>query len=385
MNIFPRSFQTPTLFPPATAFAALGMAALLALPAAAEPALADKKDDKAQFEELVEVSEVLLDVLVTDKKGNVVLGLEPSDFVVVEGGEEHPVTAASFYSNRFESKGGREGELKKPQPGEVLADRYFILYFHDQRRIAGDDPTGRIVRAQFESGRQAQRWVREEMLGGDWVAVVGYDVKLKVYSDFTRDRRALEEAIEQARLGRDSENQWASRRPEVPANQPSLLRHLPAGEELGKKSGNMYEALSLIAESTHDIVGRKNLMLFTIGFGEFRQGFSRGDERYYPELKESLNDNNVAVYPIDLVPSEYEHTQQYFLHQLADESGGFYHRTFVSFITPMRLIADEANGYYLLSYQATHPANESGYREVKVRARNPEWKLRARQGYRFGA
>lgn len=360
-------------------------AAILAGPAFAEPtAEAQTEKGTPAFQDLVEVSEVLLDVLVTDKKGNVVVGLEPSDFVVIENGEEHPVTGASFYSNRFEVQDGAPGTLKKPRPGEVLADRYFVLFFHDQRRIAADDPSGRIVRQQFEAGRQAQRWVREEMLGGDWVAVVGYDVGLKVYSDFTRDRRTLEEAIERARLGRDSDNEWLSRRPETPSGQPSLLRHLPAGKELSKQSTQMYDALSLVAESTFDIVGRKNLLLFSIGFGEFRQGFSRGDERYYPDLRESLNDNNVAVYPIDLVPSEYDHSQQDFLQQLASDSGGYYHRTFVSFITPLRQIADEANGYYLLSYQATHPANERGYREIKIKAKNPEWKLRARQGYRFG-
>lgn len=380
-----RSFN-PAMFTPRS-LAGFALIAALAGPLAAAPTAQGDRDDnnnKARFDEMVEVSEVLLDVLVTDRKGNVVVGLEPSDFVVVEDGKEHPVTGASFYSNRFELQEGQEGRIKKPQPGEVLADRYFILFFQDMRRIASDDRSGRIVRSQFEAGRQAQRWVREEMLGGDWVAVVGYDVSLKVYSDFTRDRKSLEQAIEDARLGRDVDNQWASRRPDLPAEQPSLQRYLPAGKELSKKSGNMYEALSLVAESTHDIIGRKNLMLFTIGFGEIRQGVTRGDERYYPELKESLNDNNVAVYPIDLVPSSFEHTQENFLHQLADESGGLYQRTFVSYITPMRQVADEANGYYLLSYQATHPANDRGYREVKVKARNPEWKLRARQGYRYG-
>jgi VWFA-related protein len=382
----------PTQRPQAIAPLTLGMltgAALFALsvvPAFAAPNAAVPPSASNQFGETVEVSEVLLDVLVTDQKGDVVVGLQPEDFVIVEEGKEHGVTGASFYSNRFEvQEGGRQG-VKKPQPGEVLADRYFILFFQDHRRIGN---VGRVVRQQLEAGRQAQRWVKEEMLGGDWVAVVGYDVKLKIYSDFTRDRRALEEAVQMASVGRDVDKAWASRRPEVPEGQPSLLRHLPLGKELSKQSENMYDALSLVAEATYDIVGRKNLMLFSIGFGEFNQGLtregtSRADERYYPGLKESLNDNNVAVYPIDLVPTEFRHSQENFLQELASDTGGYYHRTFVNFITPMRAVADEANGYYLLSYQATHPANERGYREIKVKTKNPEWKLRFRQGYRFG-
>lgn len=336
-----------------------------------------------EYRDLVEVSEVLLDVLVTDRDGNVVVGLTPDDFVVEEKGKVLPLTGASFYSNRFLLPENRTGGVAKPGPGEVLADRHFIFYFHDQRRI--DDPGSRIIRQQLDSGRQAKRWIEEEMLQGDWVAVVGYDVKLKVYSDFSRDRKSLAEAVERASRGIDPGTEWASRRPEVAEGVPTLLRDLPTGKELSKASEHMYDALSLVAESTHGIVGRKNLLLFTIGFGDLRMGFSRPDSRYWPKLRESLNDNNVAVYPIDLVPTEFQHTQEDFLSELANETGGYYHRSFVSFITPLRQIADEVNGYYLLSYLASHQEGERGYREVTVKARNPELKVRARQGYRFGS
>lgn len=344
------------------------------------------------FGEMVEVTEVLMDVLVTDGDGNVVLGLGPEDFTVIDEGQERPVTGVSFYSNRFELKEGVQG-IQHPAVDEVLADRYFILFFHDQRRLA--EPSGRIYRRQVDAARQARRWVEEEMLQGDWVAVVGYDVKLKVFADFTRDRGHLVEAIDYAARSRDPKNEWLSRRPDVPEGTPSLLAHLPSGKELRKESKRIYDGLSLVAEATHDIVGRKNMLLFTIGFGELRNiagnsGFiaggitARPDERYYPDLEASLNDNNVAVYPIELTPPEFESSQQDFLQLLASDSGGEYFFNFVSFITPMRLIADEANGYYLLSYAAEHPSGESGYRDVEVEVTNPELKVRARTGYRFG-
>ena len=338
---------------------------------------------QGEFRDLVEVSEVLLDVLVTDRKGNVVVGLTPDDFVIEEKGKNLPITGASFYSNRFLLPEGQKQGVAKAAPGEVPADRHFIFFFHDQRRI--DDPTSRIIRQQLDAGRQARRWIEQEMLQGDWVAIVGYDVKLKIYSDFSQNRRDLADAAERASRGVDPGTEWASRRPEVAEGVPSLMRDLPVGKELSKASEHMYDALSLVAEATHGIVGRKNLLLFTIGWGDLRQGISRPDSRYWPKLKESLNDNNVAVYPLDLVPSEFEHTQESFLNDLASETGGYYYRQFVSFITPLRQIADEVNGYYLLSYLASHPEGERGYREVEVKTRNPELKVRARQGYRFGS
>lgn len=367
----------------------LGASLLLALPvtaaSAAEAAQASSEAPaiRSQFGEAVEVSEVLLDVLVTDRDGNVVVGLTPDDFIVEEKGKELPLTGASFYSNRFLLPDKKTGKVAKPAAGEVPADRHFILFFHDQRRF--DDPGSRIIRQQLDAGRQAKRWVETEMLQGDWVAVVGYDVRLKVYSDFSRDRKDLVEAIDRASQGRDAGTEWASRRPAVAEGVPTLLRDLPYGKELSKASEHMYDALSLVAEATHGIVGRKNLMLFTIGFGDLDHGFSRPDTRYWTDLKESLNDNNVAVYPIDLVPSEYRHSQEDFLNDLASETGGYYYRNFVSFLTPMRQIADEVNGYYLLSYLAPHQQGERGYQEVTVKARNPELKVRARHGYRVGS
>lgn len=348
----------------------------------------------ASFGELIEVSEVLLDVLVTNKDGDVVLGLGPEDFVVVDGKEERPITGADFYSNRFLMRDDApKGKIQQPPQDEIPSDRFFILFFHDQRR---NDPGNLLFRRQMRASKHAQRWVREEMLQGDWVAVLSYDVKLKVQSDFTQDRGQLQEAIRRASLGKDPSNEWASRREDVPVEAPSLLAHLPEGKELRDNSEHLYDGLSLAAEATRDIHGRKTMMLFTVGFGDVRSpvgnsfqpgrgSTSRPDERYYPKLKASLNDNNVAVYPIDLVPSEWDHSQRDFLNLLAADSGGLYLFNFVSFMTPMKRIADEANGYYLLSYQAEHASGESGYRNLKVKARNPEFTVRARTGYRFGA
>lgn len=347
------------------------------------PAAAEADDGSAvTFEDMVEVSEVLLDVLVTDRKGHVVLGLGPDDFVVEDAGLDLAPTSVSFYSNRFELKDDAEG-IQGPAADEAIADRYFVLFFHDPRNFG----QSRLVRQHLDATRRSRQWIEKEMLPGDWVAVASFDFKLKIQQDFTQDRSRLMTAIEQAARGKDPQNQWASRRPEGDNDSPSLLAHLPQGNALRDQSTHMYDALRLISDAGRDITGRKNIMLFTIGFGEVRQRgglISEPDPRYYPALEESLNDNNVAVYPINLLPSA-RNAQGHFLNQLAADSGGTYQETFVNFLTPIRRIADESNGYYLLSYQAQHPAGEQGYREVEVRTRNPELKVRARRGYRYGS
>ena len=346
--------------------------------AALETAVA--QEPTAEFEGLVEVTEVLLDVLATDSSGELVAGLGKDDFIVEENGEPVDLTGVSFYTTRY----GPDGEITV-NDGEIPSSRYFIFFFHDQLRTT--EAGTRLVRQQLEASRQSRRWVEEQMLPSDWVAVVSYDVKLKVHVDFTQDRFQILEAIQGASRNKDPEkNVGRGGRRLPPSGAPSLLRSLPQGKELRKKTTRIYDGIRLLADASRFIVGRKNLLMFTIGFGELGRAtpVPVGDPRYYPPMEQALNDANVAVYTIDLTPPQFEHLQSSFMNQLASDTGGFYFDKFVNFITPIQEIAAENVGYYVLSYQSEHPAAEKGYQEVKVKARDRKVNVRARKGYLYG-
>jgi VWFA-related protein len=332
-----------------------------------------------RFEGEVEVTEVLLDVLVTDQSGNLVTGLKEDDFVVEEDGEQIDLSGVSFYSTRY-SGANDQAEVE----GEIPASRYFIFFFHDQRFAASDD--SRLLRRQIRAARESRDWIETEMKPSDWVAVVSYDVKLKIHQDFTQDREILARALSDAARGLDPGNNWPSRRQAIPSTQASLFRTLPVGKKLRKETRVIYDGMRLLAEATGHIVGRKNLLLFSTGFGEIDGSgiFARPDRRYYPDLEQSLNDHNVAVYPIDIVPAGSRHSQEGFLNTLASDSGGKYYQNVINFLTPLRKIADENIGYYLLSYSIEHPAGKSGYQKVSVRMRERRLQVRAPRGYRYG-
>ncbi len=69
---------------------------------------------------------------------------------------------------------------------------------------------------------------------------------------------------------------------------------------------------------------------------------------------------------------------------MAADTGGRYYFNFVNFRDPLQQVAEDNNGYYLLSYEAEHPRGEQGYREVEVETTNPAFVVRARKGYRYG-
>ncbi len=360
--------------------------ALVALCSVGRAALAqnaqNEEKPQGQFQGKVNVNEVLLDVLVTDAKGNVIVGLDKNDFVVKENGKPVTLTGVTFYSNRRLLESSPALARQGVSPEQTPEDRYFILFFEDQKGNAQEAP--QLLTQQMEAAKRARGWVDAELLPNDWVAVVSYDSRLKVQQDFTHDQRALVAAIGDAMQGKDPEGNYPSRI--QTGKGPSLLAGLPKGEELRNRTPNIYEALQQIARSAGNVRGRKNLLLFTYGLPGRQNTFGSyvPDDRYFKPTVQRLNDNNVAVYSLDLTPPAVQHTLADSLNLLSTDTGGRYFYNVANYSTPLDEVAKENNGYYLLSYESTQPAGKSGFQEVDVKTTNPEFKLKARKGYGYG-
>lgn len=337
------------------------------------PTAAAQNKAASTFEGLVEVSEVLIDVLATGEDGDVVLGLGKDDFIVEEDGRTVELTSVSYYSTRYgeEAAGG----------DEIPSSRYLVLFFHDTIMRGNFDI--RSIRQQLEASRQSQDWVETGLRGSDWVAVVSYDYRLKVHQDFTQDKDSILFALEMA-ISRKDPDKYAPARRTPTAGRPSLVRRLPEDKELRRQSRNIYDALRLVGDATGYIVGRKNLLLFTFGFGPATTPSLVRHARDYARMEASLNDHNVAVYPIHLGGIGAGQPHGYFLADLAEDTGGVYYENFREFTQPLEEIGEDNYGYYVLSYQSEHPAGEIGYERVEVRAKAEGIRIRARRGYRYG-
>jgi len=221
------------LFRPAALFLVTALSLAPALTAQERP----QDKPQGEFGEKVNVHEVLLDVLVTDARGHVIVGLGKDDFVVKEDGKPVNVTGVSFYSNRNLVEPAGAAEKKGLKAAEAPEDRFFILFFDDQKSNAVDAP--QLLAQQMQAVQRARDWVSRDLLPNDWVAVVSYDAKLKVQQDFTHDRKALAAAISDAMKGKDREGNWPSRIPKA-GESPSLFAGLPRGSALRDKTATIY-------------------------------------------------------------------------------------------------------------------------------------------------
>lgn len=122
-----------------------------------------------------------------------------------------------------------------------------------------------------------------------------------------------------------------------------------------------------------------------MGFGRMNRFHQyEPDPRYFEPMSESLNDANVAVYTFDLTDTSATHPFANAMGHISDDTGGRYFPNVLHFKTPIADVARETSGYYLVSYRAEHLTGLRGFQEVKVTLANPELKVTARRGYRFG-
>lgn len=347
---------------------------LLALLASTALAQQQPQPAPGSFGERIDVNVVLLDAVVTDSRGHQILGLGPDDFTVVENGVAQKIQSVDYFTNRKnvstpEEKAGFKAERTREE-------RYFILFF--------DKPNEAVLLNRIVHARGAAvDFVNKQMKPNDLVAVAGHDVRLKVYSDFTNDKkqlvRALDDAISFGRGVTDAPK----------GNGPSILANVNRTRMMSH-TGTTYEALETLADAVRPIKARKDLVLFSAGILTPDQTVQRGiavnRSRFYDRAIYALNTADVSVYPANIVdiPNISPAFHQA-LEGLAQDTNGEYFRFNPTFTGALRNVEQMTNGYYLISYTAQKPKGQSGFQKVQVTVKNPDFKVRAREGYSFGS
>ena len=347
-------------------------AVAVAVLALALPALSQ---EPPALQERIDVNVVLLDAIVTDARGNQILGLTKDDFVVKENGVEQPIDSVDYFTNRKLLDQREENAPFKVE--QVREERYFIFFFDKP-----GDPSA--LRNQLVQAKNAVRkFVKNELKEGDRVAIAGHDVRLKVYSDFTNDVKQLERALDDAvRYGRGLTKATGDATP------ASILRNV-AQNTMIDHTGTVYQALDVLADAVRPIRARKNLVLFSAGIVDLnedvRDGMIFNRSRHLDPALESLNAANVTVYPLQL---QHLATLDPVFHQrleeLASSTGGEYFRFNTSFEPAIDKVDDTNAGYYLLTYRSRKSGDK--FQKVDVSVRNqPGLRVTSRSGYGTGS
>ncbi len=214
--------------------------------AAGSPAQ-DQTDKQAPAMIRTESRVVLVDAVVTDKKGNYIADLDRKDFKVFEDGKEQTLKSFSF-----------EASPSSPTAGQK---HYLVLFFDNSHMDSGGQIRARQAAAKFIDANAGENRL---------MAVVNYSGTLSVAQSFTSDADRLRQVVSGVKFS--------------------------VGPSFGNYgTRNSLLALTSMAKSLEDVPGRKILVLLTGGFpvtGELLSDITAAIAM--------CNRSNVAVYPLDV-------------------------------------------------------------------------------------
>jgi len=270
-----------------------------------------------------DVDLVSVDVAVLDNKGHFIPGIPADKFRVLEDNVPQPV--------------------KGVNPGEAPMTVAMVIEFSARFQ-------------QFYSSTWYQTLTAawgflETLKPDDYVAVVAYDIRPEILTDFTTDKAKARDAMQRL--------------------------NIPAFSE-----ANLFDALTDTADRMSGIEGRKAIVLIASGIDTF----SRIN---YGEARKKLQQSGVPVYPIGLMQALRIMAESYgwlspianldflqadnAMRTFAQETGGiaFFPRFFGEFPTIFQNIHQALRNQYVLTYQPTNKAHDGTYRKIKVQLVNP--------------
>jgi VWFA-related protein len=189
----------------------------------------------------------------------------------------------------------------------------------------------------------------ETLKPDDYVAVVAYDLKTEILSDFSIDRSKTQEALQRLRVAGFSES-------------------------------NMFDALVDTAQRMSTIEGRKAILL--IGTG--RDTFSK---LTFDKARKGIQEAGVPIYAISMLQAMRIMADPYMsgpqrldflqadneLNTFARETGGqaFFPRFIAEYPSIYKSVGDALRNQYSLAYQPSNQAKDGKFRKLKVELVDP--------------
>lgn len=302
------------------------------------------------FTERVDVSSIVVDARVIDELGAPILGLSAPDFLVTIGGKPVKVQSTVWTGERAaaadvaSSVASRATVAPVAEPGQLV-----VLLF--QKSLTKERARGFI--RLVEQSRELVRGLP----ASSRVAVLMFESSLRIWSDFTTDRAAIDRILAEGLL---HERAPAS----VPHGTPSLLDGLTPEP---RRIGSIESTFVSVAEALRPLPGSKAIAFIGYGMGRapfgtrpdggpMRAAFgaqsqdlaSDGDmTNEYQRAWRALTAARVSVFSLDITNAD-THTLASGMQIIAADTGGFYASSLDFPERPMRFFASALTGHYVL-------------------------------------
>ena len=372
-----------------------------------------KQEAKLQYE--VQVTLKLIQVYVTDKKGNPILDLTRDDFLVSDEGKPQKITEFEKHVLLAKEEAQPEApEIPSPPAQELMPRKFFLLF-----DFAFNNGIG------LEKSRKAAiHFIDEELQPTDEVSLLSYSAtkSLKMHEYLTTDHKAVRDVVR--RIGMESisgraedfETQYwqaksfanphdATRSGTVWDPKDIYEDEREWGWEQSRQESKMQAhnfAIKMVelAKALRYIPGHKQIILLSSGvpysliygvqspFGKIgveELGEFWLQQKFEDMLKE-LSAANCTIYALDTqelsatVDSDGRLEGASSLQKLSGATGGKYFGNINNYEQHVEKIQELTGCYYVLGYYVDDKW-DGAYRKIKVEVSRPDCRVLAQRGY----
>jgi Ca-activated chloride channel family protein len=271
-----------------------------------------------------DVLTVSVDVAVVDNRGNFIPKIPKGNFRILEDNVPQQVSGFSV--------------------GEAPMTIAMVIEFSNRYQRFYSEPWYQTLTAAYG--------FLQTLKPEDYVAIVAYDIKPEILSDFSTDRQAANEAMQRLRIAGFSES-------------------------------NLYDALVDTAQRMQDIEGRKAIVLISSGVDTF-------SKLTFDKARRGLQDAGVPIYAVGMMQAIREFYDaagamgsiqrldflqaDNQMRTFAKETGGmsFFPRFYGEFPGIFRAISEAMRNEYVLTYNPSNQNRDGKVRKIKVELVNPE-------------
>ena len=390
---------------------ALVLTAVLGPAKTSSTAQKKKSDPQLQYE--VQVTLKLVQVYVTDKKGNPVTGLTKEDFSVLDDGKPQTITEFEKHSLLVEEEG--QPAPSQGPPAQELMPRKFFLFFD----FAFNNAIG------LEKARKAAaHFIDEEIQPTDEVGVLSYSAikSLKVHEFLTTDHKKVRDVVKRIGLesisGRaesfeaqywqaktfsnptDATRQGSVFDPKDIFGQEQEWAWDQSRQESRMQANNFALKMSDLARALRYVPGNKHIILLSSGvpyslvYGVQSPNGKIGVEEFgefwlaqkFEDMLKELSATNCSIYAIDThdlaasIGGDLKFEGASLLQKITSATGGKYFGNVNNYEQHVEKIQDLTGCYYVLGYYVDDKW-DGAYRKIKVEVGRPDCSVFAQKGY----
>lgn len=397
----------------------------------AQTPTAQPATDIPKLVENIDVRIINVDVVVTDKKGSVITGLNKDDFEIFENGVPKPI------SNFYAVEGGKPTEVEPPAPApaptstapaaarEELPDnlKRRIIFYIDNLSMAPFN-RNRVFKSMKEFAKSTMR-------PGDEAMIATFNRSMKVRVPFTRDPVQIEQMLDsiagESAMGTTNTSerkQVQDRIKETSSYDEALASARSYAQSVEHDLRQSAESLNGLMTTLAGVEGKKVLVLASEGFpmqpgrevfqyidevanqknwrfsGTILEGMSFDSTSLIQSVARTANANGITMYtvhaaglsggnemsaenasptPVSVSQAIISNTTDS-MRLMADMTGGLASIQTNNFAQAFRNIERDLSTYYSLGYRASTERVDR-QRQLTVRVKNKNYVARARQTF----